>query len=115
MEEEKEEIPRWKVYIFMLLMLLSGSLNTIANKLQQNTTPLGISYSHHQKFITFCMFHGEVVCLILYYLIIYRREKSKKNRKLEENQIIKDEEKTKKKIILNLNFTIFSFLPFLMF
>ena len=97
MEEEKEEIPRWKVYIFMLLMLLSGSLNTIANKLQQNTTPLGISYSHHQKFITFCMFHGEVVCLILYYLIIYRREMSKKNRKLEENQITKDEQKTKKK------------------
>ena len=64
-----EEASKWKIYLFMLLMLLTGSINTIANKLQQNTISLGISYSHHQKFITFCMFHGEVVCLIIYYFI----------------------------------------------
>ena len=75
---DNQETPKWKIYLFMLFMLLSGSINTIANKLQQNTTPLGISYSHHQKFITFCMFHGEVVCLIIYYFIKGRKEEEYK-------------------------------------
>jgi drug/metabolite transporter (DMT)-like permease len=76
-------------------MLLSGSINTIANKLQQNTKPLGISYSHHQKFITFCMFHGEVVCLIIYYFIQGRKKEEKK---IKQDDSIDTEKKTIKKI-----------------
>ena len=75
---DNQETLKWKIYLFMLFMLLTGSINTIANKLQQNTNPLGISYSHHQKFITFCMFHGEVVCLIIYYFIKGRKEEEYK-------------------------------------
>ena len=72
---DDQETPKWKIYLFMLFMLLSGSINTIANKLQQNTTSLGISYSHHQKFITFCMFNGKFLCLFFYWL----KEGRKKN------------------------------------
>ena len=84
---DDQETPKWKIYLFMLFMLLSGSINTIANKLQQNTTPLGISYSHHQKFITFCMFHGEVVCLIIYYFIHGRKKEEKKIKQDDSNDI----------------------------
>ncbi len=90
-----EEASKWKIYLFMLLMLLTGSINTIANKLQQNTISLGISYSHHQKFITFCMFHGEVVCLIIYYFIQGRKKEEKK---IKQDDSIDTEKKTIKKI-----------------
>ncbi len=92
---DDQEAPKWKIYLFMLFMLLSGSINTIANKLQQNTKPLGISYSHHQKFITFCMFHGEVVCLIIYYFIQGRKKEEKK---IKQDDSIDTEKKTIKKI-----------------
>jgi drug/metabolite transporter (DMT)-like permease len=84
---DNQETPKWKIYLFMLFMLLTGSINTIANKLQQNTNPLGISYSHHQKFITFCMFHGEVVCLIIYYFIHGRKKEEKKLKQDDSNYI----------------------------
>ena len=52
----------------MLLLLVAGFITTIANKLQQNTTSLGVKYNGHQKFITFCMFIGEFLCLFFYWL-----------------------------------------------
>ena len=64
-----------QIYLFMLLLLITGSINTIANKLQQNSTSLGIKYKGHQKFITFCMFNGEFLCLFFYWL----KEGRKKN------------------------------------
>ncbi len=53
------------VYIFMGLMVVTGSINTIANKLQNLSESLGKSYSH-TWFITFCMFFGEIFCIIAY-------------------------------------------------
>lgn len=53
------------VYIFMGLMVLTGSINTIANKLQNLSSGLGKPYSH-TWFITFCMFFGEIFCIIAY-------------------------------------------------
>ena len=64
-----------QIYLFMLLLLITGSINTIANKLQQNSTSLGVKYKGHQKFITFCMFNGEFLCLFFYWL----KEGRKKN------------------------------------
>ena len=32
-----------QIYLFMLLLLITGSINTIANKLQQNSTSLGVN------------------------------------------------------------------------
>ena len=81
----KEETPKKgltdvQIYLFMLLLLITGSINTIANKLQQNTISLGIAYKGHQKFITFCMFNGEFLCLLFYWL----KDGRKKNKNSEQ-------------------------------
>ena len=75
-EPPKKGLSDVQIYLIMLLLLITGSINTIANKLQQNTTSLGIKYNGHQKFITFCMFIGEFLCL-LFYWIKDGRKKSK--------------------------------------
>ena len=75
-EPPKKGLSDVQIYLIMLLLLITGSINTIANKLQQNTTSLGIKYKGHQKFITFCMFIGEFLCL-LFYWIKDGRKKSK--------------------------------------
>ena len=67
-EPPKKGLTDIQIYLFMLLLLITGSINTIANKLQQNTTSLYIKYKGHQKFITFCMFNGEFLCLLFYWL-----------------------------------------------
>jgi len=46
-------------------MILTGSINTIANKLQNISVSLGENYNH-SYFITFLMFLGESLCLIIY-------------------------------------------------
>jgi drug/metabolite transporter (DMT)-like permease len=53
------------VYIFMGLMVVTGSINTIANKLQNLSSSLGYQYNH-VWFITFCMFFGEIFCIFVY-------------------------------------------------
>jgi drug/metabolite transporter (DMT)-like permease len=65
---EKKTLTNCQIYLFMLLLLITGSINTSANKLQQNTVALKIKYAGHQKFITFCMFNGELLCLLLYWI-----------------------------------------------
>ena len=65
-----------KIYLFMFLMLITGSLNTIANKLQNLSTSLEIKY-RHTFFITFTLFLGESLCYIIYFL----NEKLKSNYK----------------------------------
>ena len=67
-QNEKKTLTNCQIYLFMLLLLITGSINTSANKLQQNTVALKIKYAGHQKFITFCMFNGELLCLLLYWI-----------------------------------------------
>ncbi len=47
------------IYTYMLLMIVTGSINTIANKMQNISEALGKPYQH-VWFITFCMFLGEI-------------------------------------------------------
>ena len=82
-----------QIYLFMLLLLITGSINTIANKLQQNSTSLGVKYKGHQKFITFCMFNGEFLCLFFYWL----KDGRKKNKAPELNETEKINKKKKAK------------------
>ena len=89
-ENPSKKLSDLQIYLFMLLLLITGSINTIANKLQQNTTSLEVKYKGHQKFITFCMFIGEFICLFFYWLKEGR--KKKKN-----NEIINLENMTEKK------------------
>ena len=79
-EENKKGLTDVQIYLFMLLLLITGSINTIANKLQQNTTSLEVKYKGHQKFITFCMFNGEFLCLFFYWL----KDGRKKNKNSEQ-------------------------------
>ena len=79
-EPPKKGLTDVQIYLFMGLLLITGSINTIANKLQQNTTSLDVQYKGHQKFITFCMFNGEFLCLLLYWL----KDGRKKNKNSED-------------------------------
>lgn len=64
---DKIQIPQFLIYIFMLMMIVTGSINTIANKLQNISKSLDRPYKH-EWFITFCMFFGESLCLVGYYI-----------------------------------------------
>jgi hypothetical protein len=75
---DKNQIPQFLIYIFMIMMIVTGSINTIANKLQNISKSLERPYKH-EWFITFCMFFGESLCLIVYY--ISQIIASKKNQK----------------------------------
>ena len=81
-KENKKTLTNCQIYFFMLLLLTTGSINTIANKLQQSTVSLKIKYKGHQKFITFCMFNGELLCLLFYWLKEGRFKKNVKSEKL---------------------------------
>lgn len=69
-----ESLSATLIYTLMGLMIITGSINTIANKLQQNEIALNIPYEHHQWFITFCMFLGEVTCLIGYCIVSRKKD-----------------------------------------
>ena len=74
-DKQTNKLTDCQIYLFMLLLLITGSINTIANKLQQNTESLGVKYKGHQKFITFCMFNGELLCLLFYWIKDGRKKK----------------------------------------
>ena len=61
--------------------------------MQQNTESLGVKYKGHQKFITFCMFIGEFLCLFFYWLKEGR--KKNKNSELIETGNINEKKKAK--------------------
>ena len=88
---EHKTLSTCQIYLFMLLLLITGSINTIANKMQQNTEALGTKYSGHQKFITFSMFNGELLCLLFYYIKEGRFKKK-------ENALLDQKEKKQPKI-----------------
>ena len=96
-EKEKpiKKLTDLQIYLFMLLLLITGSINTIANKLQQNTESLGVKYKGHQKFITFCMFNGELLCLLFYWIKDGRKKKSSENIESSNNPKIELKKKAK--------------------
>ena len=96
-ENKPKKLSNLQIYGFMLLFLTTGSINTIANKLQQNTTSKGVKYKGHQKFITFCMFNGEFLCLLFYWIKEGRYNKKKKAEALFLNLVEKVDDKDKKK------------------
>ena len=87
-KENKDELSRPMIYFFMGIMLITGSINTIANKLQQSceyVSPYNgqiYKYETHQKFITFCMFIGETICLAMFYIQQYLKKRKKEQEPL---------------------------------
>jgi drug/metabolite transporter (DMT)-like permease len=82
------------IFGLMGLMILTGSINTIMNKMQNNSTSLGVKYNH-TWFITFCMFVGEITCMGWYWLALYRQKKQSPLLD-EEKMELKHEESDKK-------------------
>ena len=95
-KEDTKKFSNTKIYLFMILLLITGSINTIANKYQQSTISLKIEYKGHQKFITFCMFLGEFLCLFFYWLKEGRKKKAT-SLIIEHQTEIKDDTKPKAK------------------
>ena len=48
------------VYILMLILIITGSINTITNKIQNHTKSLGVVF-FHIWFLTLLMFIGELI------------------------------------------------------
>lgn len=92
---DQTQFSQFKIYMFMILMVVTGSINTIANKVQQNLVSLDKKYSH-PWFITFCMFIGESTCLIWYSIYLYQNGKKQETDNLEQN-LVKEIEKSPKK------------------
>jgi drug/metabolite transporter (DMT)-like permease len=82
-KDSKPNYSKWVVYLMILLMITTGSINTIANKLQNLSTSLDRRYQHNW-FITFCMFLGECLCLIAYYIMLY----VEKNKKTQDEELL---------------------------
>ena len=82
MAEEKEKKPFNKVLLYILigLMILTGSINTIFNKILQKLKGKGILFEQHHWIITFGMFLGELVSIFFYIYIVYKRRKAQEQK-----------------------------------
>ena len=79
------------LYILIGLMILTGSINTIFNKILQKLESKGILFEQHHWIITFGMFIGESVSLIGYTIVVIKRKKKKVSEEKGET-LVKSEE-----------------------
>ena len=73
MAEEKKPFNKILLLILIGLMILTGSINTIFNKILQKLDGLGVLFEQHHWIITFGMFVGELVSIFFYAYIVYKR------------------------------------------
>ena len=67
-ENNKIKIAKSTLYLLMLVCMISGGVCTIINKIMQNVKSKDVLFGGHQSFITFCMFLGEMLCLLFDYI-----------------------------------------------
>lgn len=114
-EGEKKEDPnlpkkfnKFLLYLLIGLMILTGTVNTVFNKILQKLKAKGILFEQHHWIITFGMFLGEMVSLIPYSIIVYRRRR--KRQQIERGEIPPEPEdptvKKKPPVKTNLIFAI---------
>ena len=77
-QHEEEPFNNCLLYILIGLMILTGSANTIVNKILQKLEALGKPFEGHHWIITFGMFIGELVSIFFYIRIVYKRRKGPK-------------------------------------
>lgn len=70
---KSKEFNVFLLYLFIGLMILTGSINTITTKVLTRLEGLKIEFEQHQWFITFGMFIGEMFSLIPYLIIIIKK------------------------------------------
>lgn len=93
-QQQDNNISMFVFYFYMFLLIASGSINTIANKLQNISVSLGQKYNH-SFFITFIMFCGEAICLLVYYLKRNRKNNPIRNHNNENENLVEISEKQK--------------------
>ena len=49
-EQEKQKLSKWVTYLMILMMIITGSINTIANKLQNISISLDKKYNQIRTF-----------------------------------------------------------------
>lgn len=72
-EEVKKPFNKFLLYVLIGLMVLTGSINTIFNKILQKLYGKGVIFEQHHWIITFGMFLGELVSIFLYTYIVLKR------------------------------------------
>ena len=77
MAEGKKPFNKILLYMLIGLMILTGSMNTIFNKILQKLYGLKIIFEQHHWIITFGMFLGELVSIFFYMYVLYKRKKAK--------------------------------------
>ena len=74
-KEEKKPFNKILLYILIGLMVLTGSVNSIFNKILQKQSGKHTLFEQHHWIITFGMFLGELVSIFFYAYIVYKRRK----------------------------------------
>lgn len=70
--------------ILIGLMILTGSVNTIFNKILQKLYGKGIIFEQHHWIITFGMFLGELVSIFFYIYVVIKRKQGKDEKLVEQ-------------------------------
>ena len=74
-DKEPKPFNKFLLYLLILLMIATGSINTIFNKILQKLKGKDILFEQHHWIITFGMFCGELVSIFLYAYIVHKRKK----------------------------------------
>ena len=76
MNEIKEnKISNSKLYLLMLMMLISGTANTLQTKAQDNIDIGNGNKFTHPYVQCAVMFIGELLCLPIYFILIYQHKR----------------------------------------
>jgi drug/metabolite transporter (DMT)-like permease len=89
---KKKPFNKCLLYIFIGLMILTGSINTIFNKILQKMRGKEILFEQHHWIITFGMFIGEMVSVFFYAYIVIKKKKKANEQKKKEEETKKNEE-----------------------
>ena len=76
-DEEPKHFNKFLLYLLIGLMVITGSINTIFNKILQKLDTLDNLFEGHHWIITYGMFCGELVSIFFYAYVVYKRKKSK--------------------------------------
>jgi drug/metabolite transporter (DMT)-like permease len=79
-DEVPKKFNKFLLYLLILLMIITGSINTIFNKILQKMDTLGQLFEGHHWIITYGMFCGELVSIFFYaYIVLKRKKQAKQN------------------------------------
>ena len=92
-EEAKKPFNKILLYILIVLMVLTGSANSIFNKILQKQEGKHFLFEQHHWIITFGMFLGELVSIFFYIYIVIKRKRDQQKKK-DAGLLEKDENKT---------------------